>query len=143
MKNIIECENLCKKYKETEALKNVSLTVPCDGGIVGLLGSNGSGKTTLIKILTGLLTPSSGTVRVDEKEIGVQTKAVVSYLSDAHSLNDGFTILQQLDYFCDFFNDFDRKKAEGMLADLGLKQKQKMIHLNLTSQKYMMLRLKI
>ena len=125
MKNIIECENLCKKYKETEALKNVSLTVPCDGGIVGLLGSNGSGKTTLIKILTGLLTPSSGTVRVDEKEIGVQTKAVVSYLSDAHSLNDGFTILQQLDYFCDFFNDFDRKKAEGMLADLGLKQKQK------------------
>ena len=125
MQTIVECRNLFKCYGDTYALSAVNLTIPDNGGIVGLLGPNGSGKTTLIKILTGLLTPTDGTVTVAGRAIGVETKAVVSYLSDFYSLNGGYTVKQELDYFADFFFDFDRAKAEKMLWELGIEQHKK------------------
>ena len=80
--HLIECNGLTKTYGKTAALQDVNLEIPAGGGIVGLLGPNGSGKTTLIKILTGLLQPTEGQARVCGREIGVETKAMVSYLSD-------------------------------------------------------------
>ena len=103
----------------------MNLEIPAGGGIVGLLGPNGSGKTTLIKILTGLLQPTAGQALVCGREIGVETKAMVSYLSDFYSLNEGYTVREELDYYCDFFTDFDRLKAETMLRDLGIDTKAK------------------
>ena len=64
MSNLIDIKGLTKSYETTTALFNVNLDIE-GGHIVGLLGPNGSGKTTLIKILCGLLHPSSGTVLVD------------------------------------------------------------------------------
>ena len=125
MENIIECTALTKKYGDLCALNNVSLTVPASGGIVALLGPNGSGKTTLIKLLTGLLQPSKGSLRVAEMPIGVETKAVVSYLSDSYSLHESYTVREELDYHADFFADFDRCKAETMLRDLSIKDASK------------------
>ncbi len=125
MENIIECTNVNKHYKDVHALRNVQLDIPNCGGIVGLLGPNGSGKTTLIKILTGLLTPTSGEVKIAGKAVGAETKAIVSYLSDAHSLSPHYTIEQELEYFADFFLDFDTEKARNMLAELGLDGKRK------------------
>lgn len=125
MANIVECRNLTKLYKETCALKGVNFSIPDSGGIVGLLGPNGSGKTTLIKILTGLLSPSEGTALVAGTEIGVETKAIVSYLSDAHSLTESYTVAKQLEYFADFFLDFDIEKARKMICELGINEKQK------------------
>ena len=125
MEHLIVCKGLTKTYGKTQALQDVNLEIPAGGGIVGLLGPNGSGKTTLIKLLTGLLTPSDGYVQVAGKEIGVETKAMVSYLSDFYSLIDGYTVSQELDYFQDFFDDFDRVKAERMIAELGVPSKQK------------------
>ena len=123
--SILECRNLTKKYGDFYALTNVNLSVPNGGGIVGLLGPNGSGKTTLIKLLTGLLQPTEGEVKVADRSIGVETKAIVSYLSDFYSLNQSYTVQEELQYFSDFFPDFDREKAERMLSDLMIDRPQK------------------
>ncbi|MBO5334466.1 MAG: ABC transporter ATP-binding protein [Clostridia bacterium] len=120
MQNLIECKGLTKRYGNVCALDKVDLEIPAGGGIVGLLGPNGSGKTTLIKLLTGLLQPTEGSVRICDKPVGVETKAVVSYLSDFSSLIESYTVREELDYYADFFADFDRCKAETMLRDLGI-----------------------
>ncbi len=125
MSNLIECKNLTKNYGKTCALQGVNLEIPAGGGIVGLLGPNGSGKTTLIKILTGLLQPTAGEARIAGMEVGVETKAIVSYLSDFYSLNESYTVREELDYYCDFFADFDRCRAETMLRDLGISSTSK------------------
>lgn len=125
MSNLIECTNLTKDYKNFRALNNLTFTIPDRGGIIGLLGPNGSGKTTFIKLLTGLLSPTEGSVKIAGYPIGPETKAIVSYLSDAHSLTDSYTVTEQLDYVEDFFADFDRKKAEEMIEELGVERKQK------------------
>ncbi|MBQ8374404.1 MAG: ABC transporter ATP-binding protein [Clostridia bacterium] len=120
MQPLIECRNLSKRYKDVYALDGVNLTIPDTGGIVGLLGPNGSGKTTLIKILMGLLTPTDGTAKILGREIGVETKSIASYLSDFNALNGGYKVKDQLDYYGDFFLDFNREKAEKMLKELGI-----------------------
>ena len=125
MANVVECSGLTKFYDKLCALNGVNIDIPENVGIVGLLGPNGSGKTTLIKLLTGLLTPTSGEVLVAGKEIGVETKAIVSYLSDAHSLNNDYTVLQQLEYFEDFFLDFDKDKALQMIRELSVDETKK------------------
>ncbi len=126
MANIIECQNLTKYYsKDFCALNHLTLSVPDRGAIVGLLGPNGSGKTTFIKLMTGLLSPTEGNVKIAGYPIGVETKSIVSYLSDAHSLNESFTVVQELDYFEEFFTDFDREKAVQMIQELGINDKQK------------------
>lgn len=124
MENIIECVNLTKKYKDVCALKNLNFSVPDQGGIIGLLGPNGSGKTTFIKLVTGLLAPTEGSVKLAGYPIGVETKSFVSYLSDMYALHEYYTVTQELDYFEDFFSDFDRQKAEEMIRELGVNEKQ-------------------
>ncbi|MBQ7369510.1 MAG: ABC transporter ATP-binding protein, partial [Clostridia bacterium] len=109
----------------TCALNGLDFSIPDNGGIVGLLGPNGSGKTTLIKLLTGLLSPTDGSVEVDGKAIGVETKSIVSYLSDAHALNENYTVAQELEYFSDFFDDFDHAKAEQMIQELNIPKNKK------------------
>ena len=125
MSNLIECTNLTKDYKNLRALNNLTFSIPDRGGIIGLLGPNGSGKTTFIKLLTGLLTATEGNVKIAGYDVGPETKAIVSYLSDAHSLTDSYTVTEQLDYVEDFFSDFDRQKAEAMIEELGVERKQK------------------
>ena len=85
---------------------------------MGLLGPNGSGKTTFLKIAAGLLTPSSGELTVCGQKIGPETKAVVSYLPDKTYLNRQQKITEILDFFQDFYKDFDRERAENMLSAL-------------------------
>lgn len=118
--NVIECNNLTKTYGKFLALKRLTFTVPDKGGIIGLLGPNGSGKTTLIKLLTGLLSPTEGEAKIAGFPVGVESKAITSYLSDTHALNDGYTVRQQLEYFEDFFADFDLEKALRMLRELEI-----------------------
>ncbi|MBR6638580.1 MAG: ATP-binding cassette domain-containing protein, partial [Lachnospiraceae bacterium] len=73
MNPILECKGLTKKYGSLEALSNIDLTLE-PGRIVGLLGPNGSGKSTLIKLINGILTPNAGTILIDGKPVGVDTK---------------------------------------------------------------------
>jgi ABC-2 type transport system ATP-binding protein len=107
------------------ALENIDLEVE-KGQIVGLLGPNGSGKTTLIKIMTGLLQPTSGNITINGKEPGIETKKIVAYLPDRNALPDHMTTKQLINLYEDFFEDFDRENAERMATDLGLDFDQEM-----------------
>ena len=120
MNELIEITGLTKAYDANHvAVNNVSLTLP-RGKIVGLLGPNGSGKTTLIKMLTGLLTPTQGSIRIGGQPVGVETKAHVAYLPDRTYLSGNKKVTQILDFFCDFYADFSRERAVGMLQSLGV-----------------------
>ncbi len=125
MSSVISLKNVTKIYDQTRALDCLTLEIPDQGGVVGLLGPNGSGKTTLIKLLVGLLTPTEGEVEILGERIGVKTKSMVSYLSDFHALNDKYTVLQEIEYFSDFFSDFDREKALSTLKELGVDENKK------------------
>ena len=116
---ILRADGLTKRYGAIAALDNLSLELPA-GKIIGLLGPNGSGKTTFLKLCAGLLTPTRGTVEICGKPVGQQTKALVSYLPDRTYLSGGQRVGEQLDFFQDFYTDFDRQRAETMLADLGI-----------------------
>jgi ABC-2 type transport system ATP-binding protein len=111
--------HLSKKYGSKSALQDLNLQLPA-GKIIGLLGPNGSGKTTLLKLAAGLLTPSKGHIEIDGKAVGVETKSIVSYLPDRTYLRSSQRIVDQLDFFQDFYEDFDRVRAETMLYDLGI-----------------------
>jgi ABC-2 type transport system ATP-binding protein len=116
---LLECRQLTKNYGGVLALDRVDLTVEA-GRIVGLLGPNGSGKTTLIKIANGLLVPTSGTLTIAGMAPGPDTKAIVSYLPERTYLSDWMNVVQLLDFFCDFYPDFDRSTAEHMLTALEI-----------------------
>jgi len=116
---LTECKNLCKSYGGKTALENVNLNIE-SGKIIGLLGPNGSGKTTLIKILSGILSASSGEVLVEGHPIGLETKKIVSYLPERTYLSEWMSVKQTVDFFADFYADFSRETAYDMLKRLNI-----------------------
>ncbi len=120
---ILECKALSKSYGKTQALDSVDMKIE-PGRVVGLLGPNGSGKTTLIKLANGLLTPTAGEILIDGAAPGRDSKRLVSYLPDKQYLPDWMNARQLMDFFGDFYEDFDRAKAEDMLGRLGIDPKQ-------------------
>lgn len=119
MAELLRCDGITKKYGPLIALNNIDLSIE-GGRIIGLLGPNGSGKTTLIKLINGLLTPTSGSLTVCGGAPGVETKKVVAYLPDSNYLNSWMTVGQLVDMFCDFYEDFRRDTAIEMLTRLGI-----------------------
>ncbi|NLC67642.1 MAG: ABC transporter ATP-binding protein [Clostridiaceae bacterium] len=119
MSIILESKNLTKTFGATKALDNVSFAVE-RGRIVGLLGPNGSGKSTFIKICNELLTPTSGEVRIEDLNPGVETKRIVSYLPEKTYLNDWMKVSQIVGFFQDFYTDFNPEKAYDMLKRLNI-----------------------
>jgi len=119
MKPVLECQGLTKQYGNFYALSNLNLTLD-RGQIVGLLGPNGSGKTTLIKLINGLLVPTSGIVSVNNLQPGTETKKAVSYLPDQDYLDEWMKIDDLIAYFADFYDDFSIERANKMLNDLNI-----------------------
>ena len=124
MSMLVQITSLTKHYITTTALSDVTLEVP-EGHIVGLLGPNGSGKTTLMKILAGLVSPTSGTVLVDGIAPGVATKAKVSFLPDVNHLDRWMSVGEAGNFYADFYVDFDRKRFDELLAIMRLSASQK------------------
>ena len=119
MNELLTCTGLIKQYGSKTALDNLNLTLP-RGRIVGLLGPNGSGKTTLIKLINGLLSPSAGHIYINGVEPSPETKKVVSYLPERTYFNSWMKVRDILDFFCDFYTDFRRNRAEDMLQRLDI-----------------------
>ncbi|MBQ1263328.1 MAG: ABC transporter ATP-binding protein [Oscillospiraceae bacterium] len=125
MSEILRCNNLTKKFGSLVAVKDLNLSIE-SGKIVGLLGPNGSGKTTLIKMINGLLQPSSGSIEICGNKPGVETKKVVAYLPDNIFLNNWMRVEQIVEMFADFYADFRKELAFSMLERLGVDKKKKL-----------------
>ena len=119
MENLIKCDGMKKRYGKNVALWDFSVEIPA-GKIIGLLGPNGSGKTTLIKSLSGILTLDSGKAEVAGKEIGVESKKMISYLPERPYFSSSLKVRDTLKFFEDFYEDFQRGTAEEMLKTLQI-----------------------
>ena len=119
MEAVLKATGLTKRYHGSPALDGLNLELPA-GKIIGLLGPNGSGKTTFIKMAAGLLTPTAGEITICGEKIGPKSKALVSYLPDRTCFSKQRKVTELLDFFGDFYEDFDRNRAEHMLSALGI-----------------------
>ena len=122
---VLEVKNVSKSFDEHKVVNNVSFEIK-KGEIVGLLGKNGSGKTTIIKMINDLLTIDNGEILIDGEKIGVLSKTKVSYLPERTYLDRSKTVKEIFDYFEDFYQNFNREKAEKLLEELGLDINQKL-----------------
>ena len=117
---VVSVRELCKEYSGGfTALDRINVDLPY-GQIIGLLGPNGGGKTTFIKILAGLLTPTSGSVEIGGYAPGVESKKIVSYLPERTYFNSWMTVKECIGFFEDFYEDFDSRAANDMLNTLGI-----------------------
>jgi len=122
---LLELKHVYKNYDSTKVLKDINLKVS-KGKIIGLLGKNGSSKTTLIKLINDLLTPTKGEILVNGKKVGIESKEVISYLPERTYMNKQMKVSEVINYFEDFYENFDSKKAKKLLKDLGLDINQKL-----------------
>ena len=116
---LLEIKNLSKTFDNKQVLKDINLSIS-KGKIIGLLGKNGAGKTTLIKLINDLLTPTTGEIKVKGNEVGVETKKIISYLPERTYLNKQMKVSEVIDFFADFYDNFDSEKAKKLLKDLDL-----------------------
>jgi len=130
MQYAIEVQNLTKKFGSFTAVDNISFQIPT-GSIFGFLGPNGSGKSTTIRMLCGVLTPTSGKGYVMGLDIIKDTEAVrqnLGYMSQKFSLYEDLTVEENLDFYGGIYGlnkdtINDRKKELIMMANLEGKEK--------------------
>lgn len=122
---LLECKNLCKSFDDKEILKDINLTVE-SGRIVGLLGRNGQGKSTLIKLVNDLLTPTSGEVLINGKAPDIESKRIISYLPERTYLDKDMSVDEVINFFSEFYDDFNKQKAYKLLEDLELDVNQRL-----------------
>lgn len=125
MSSILTCKNLTKCFGSKKALDNISLDIG-KGKFIGLLGPNGSGKSTFIKLCNNLLTPTSGELLIGGYKPGIETKKIVSYLPERTYLNDWMKVSQIIEFFKDFYEDFNVEKAYDMLKRLNINPSEKL-----------------
>ena len=119
MTALVQFNHVTKQYGDKKALDDISFTLEPDK-IYGLLGPKGSGNSTAIKIINDLLKPTSGTVQINGLAPGVESKKIISYLPDRSYLNDWMKVEDAFKLFEDFYEDFDRNRAEEMLKSLNI-----------------------
>lgn len=124
MENLLETNLVNKYYGKFQSLKNISISIP-KGRIVSILGPNGAGKTTFIKIIAGLIHPTSGSVLVCGNNVGIKTRQTVAYLPDQNFLYQWFSVKDAIDYFSCFFDDFDSSQAKQLIKKMNLSENQK------------------
>jgi ABC-2 type transport system ATP-binding protein len=124
MTEILQLQNINKRYNKKTVLENINLVIP-QGRIVGLLGPNGSGKSTMIKLINGLIEPTAGKILINGIAPGIESKKVISYLPERTYLNDWMKVEDILEFFQDFYSDFDMNKAIDMIQRLQIDQTAK------------------
>ena len=114
---MLNCSDVKKTYFNKTAVENISLSLE-NGKIYALLGPNGSGKTTFMKMIAGLVKPTSGTILYENEPIGVQSKREIAYLPTESFFYSFMTVKDVGVYYQDFFEDFD-------IADMELRMEDK------------------
>jgi len=128
--NIVELSSVSKIYENFSAVNNINLHIG-SGEILGLIGHNGAGKTTTLKMIAGLLTPTSGKITVmgeDMSRENVRVKRHIGYLAEESPLYENMTVLQYLRFFAELYGltkDRAEERIEELLASLNFTGKQK------------------
>jgi len=130
MSVILSSSNVIKRYGTTVALNGLSCIFE-RGKIYGLLGPNASGKTTFLQICAALIKIHDGEVNIDGVKPGFATKSKVAYLPDGEYFFSWMRVQDALDYFSDFFPDFDRFRAKELLKQMELTKEH---HINRLSK---------
>ena len=118
---LISANNISKSYGKTLALSDSTFTLQ-RGEIVGLLGVNGAGKSTLMKILTGIVSPDTGTVSIFGKDIdrqAIEAKKITGYLSEDNPLYEEMYVREYLDYVAGLYKT-DKKEVLPIIEKTGL-----------------------
>ena len=116
VRTLIEVEHLTKRYGSHTAVDDISFTVE-DGGIYGLLGPNGAGKSTTMNIITGYISATDGTVKIDGHDIADEpaaAKACIGYLPELPPLYQEMTVQEYLLFVAELKGT--RKKADRAAA---------------------------
>ncbi|MGT2776488.1 ABC transporter ATP-binding protein [Streptococcus iniae] len=119
MSQLLQLHHVSKSYGGKKVIDDLTFTIP-SGKIIGLLGPNGCGKTPLIKMINGLLQPNKGDIVIDGFRPSIETKRIVSYLPDTSYLREEMKISDIINYFDDFYVDFNKNKAHSLFRDLNL-----------------------
>ena len=126
---LLEIKNVNKSFGNKKILKDINLTIS-KGKIIGLLGKNGTGKSTLIKLINDLLTLDGGEILINGEKVGPNTKKIISYLPERTYLDKTMTVEKVIEFFKDFYADFDSDKARKLLKDLDLDTNQKLLKMS-------------
>ena len=124
MSNVVEAIEVCKSLGGKQILKGINLNLE-KGKVLGILGPNGQGKTTFLNVLAGFLKIDNGSAKINGVDVGVKTKASVSFLQEKSNLCNWMTIADSIDFYNDFFEDFDEEKANNLLESMKLDRKSK------------------
>ena len=127
--NLLEVKHLTKTFDNKKILDDVSLVIP-EGKIVGLLGKNGAGKSTLIKSINDLLTIDEGEILFKGKKLGVYSKDNISYLPERTYLDKSMKVSEVINYFSEFYKDFDKERAYRLLKDLKLDADKRIVKMS-------------
>jgi len=115
----LQSVNVTKKFVGKVAVDNLSMNLE-PGHIYALLGPNGSGKTTWMKMVAGLIKPTSGGILFNGKPIDVESRKTIAYMSTEPYFYDWMTIEDVGKYYQDFFEDFSMEKYDFMLEKMQL-----------------------
>ncbi len=116
---MLKIVNLEKRFDDFTAVNKINLTIT-EGQLYGFLGPNGAGKTTTIKMMTGLLSPTSGNIFLDGKNIQLsplESKMKIGYIPDQPYLYDKLTGREYL-YFCGGLFDITKEKLSQTIEEL-------------------------
>ena len=116
---VLQCKHLVKRYGPLPVLNDFNIMLP-PGRILGLLGPNGCGKSTFLKLVAGILTPDSGSIEICGEVRSEESNRFISYLPERTYFNPSMKVFQLIDFFKDFYTDFDAGIAEKMLGDLDI-----------------------
>jgi ABC-2 type transport system ATP-binding protein len=124
----IAVQNVTKYYGEQKALDNVSFEVKT-GEIVGFLGPNGAGKSTMMKIITGFMPASSGTIKVNDLEVGtdnIEVRRLIGYLPENNPLYPEMYVREYLGFVASIYKSRIPKKTQidDIVALTGLSPEQ-------------------
>ena len=126
---LLEVKHLTKTFDGKKILDDVNLVIP-EGKIIGLLGKNGAGKSTLIKSINDLLSIDEGEILFKGKKLGVYSKENISYLPERTYLDKGMKVSEVINYFSEFYKDFDKERAYRLLKDLKLDSEKRIIKMS-------------